>query len=91
MSTKDPSSETDRTPQQQDQLEQHSLPGINQAGRGPGNPERQDRGEDRREDRQEAQREDKAGPQREDGNDSQLEQHSLPGINQAGVTAGERG
>ena len=55
---------------EQDQLEEHSLPGTNQAGQGPSSCEETDQenttgGE---------------GPQPQD----QLEEHSLPGTNQAG-------
>ena len=54
----------------QDELEEHSLPGTNQAGKGPGSCKESDqenrpRGE---------------GAQHE----NQLEEHSLPGTNQAG-------
>ena len=51
----------------QDQLEEHSLPGTNQAGKGPGSCETDDR-EQR-----------SGGGQHED----ELEEHSLPGTNQA--------
>ena len=53
-----------------DQLEAHSLPGTNQAGKGPGSREKHDH-------------EDRPGgaePQEQ----KQLEKHSLPGTNQAG-------
>ena len=51
-----------------DQREQHSLPGTNQAGKGPNAPEPQD---------------ETAGPRRGSAHE-QLDKHSLPGTNQAG-------
>jgi hypothetical protein len=53
----------------QDQLEEHSLPGTNQAGKGPSSGEENDQ-ENRP----------GGGSQHQD----QLEEHSLPGTNQAG-------
>ena len=53
-----------------DQLEEHSLPGTNQAGKGPGSPET---GTPKN-----APRGAESPPQ------GQLENHSLPGTNQAG-------
>jgi hypothetical protein len=53
----------------QDQLEEHSLPGTNQAGEGPGACENDD--------------EAAAGGDASQQQD-QLEEHSLPGTNQAG-------
>ena len=58
----------------QDQLEDHSLPGTNQAGKGPGSPEKND--EENR----------PCGGEAED--QDQLEDHSLPGTNQAGKGPG---
>ena len=54
----------------QDQLEEHSLPGTNQAGKGPSSCEKND----------EENRPGGGGAQHQD----QLEEHSLPGTNQAG-------
>jgi hypothetical protein len=57
----------------QDQLEEHSLPGTHQAGKGPGTCEETDQ-------------ENGPGldePQQQD----QIEEHSLPGTNQAGKEA----
>jgi hypothetical protein len=54
----------------QDQLEEHSLPGTNQAGKGPGPSEKNDQ----------ENRPGGGGAQHQD----QLEEHSLPGTNQAG-------
>jgi hypothetical protein len=53
----------------EDQLEKHSLPGTNQAGKGPSSPERN----------HESRRPPGAQPQ------EQLDEHSLPGTNQAGT------
>ena len=54
----------------EEQLEKHSLPGTNQAGKGPGSCE-SDETDD--------------GPVgREGRQQDQLEEHSLPGTNQAG-------
>lgn len=53
----------------QDQLDEHSLPGTHQAGKGPGACEGDDQ----------ENRPDGAGPHQE-----RLEKHSLPGTNQAG-------
>jgi hypothetical protein len=53
-------------------LEKHSLPGTNQAGKGPGEREGRDPGDGPEE----------AEPRGED----HLEKHSLPGTNQAGKT-----
>ena len=52
----------------QDQIEEHSLPGTNQAGKGPGS--REDGDQESRP---------SEGPEEE-----QIEEHSLPGTNQAG-------
>jgi hypothetical protein len=57
----------------QDRLEEHSLPGTNQAGKGPGSSEENDQ------ENQESGPGD-TGSQHQD----QLEEHSLPGTNQAG-------
>ena len=54
----------------QDQLEEHSLPGTNQAGKGPGSGEKSDQ-------------ENGPGAGGAEHQD-QLEEHSLPGTNQAG-------
>jgi len=54
----------------QDQLNEHSLPGTNQAGKEPGSREGNDQ----------ENRPGGGGPQHRD----QLEKHSLPGTNQAG-------
>ena len=54
----------------QDQLEEHSLPGTNQAGKGPSANEENDQ----------ENRPGGGGPQHQD----QLKEHSLPGTNQAG-------
>jgi hypothetical protein len=54
----------------QDQLEEHSLPGTNQAGKGPGSCEKNDP----------ENRPSGEGVEHQD----QLEKHSLPGTNQAG-------
>jgi hypothetical protein len=54
----------------EDQLEEHSLPGTHQAGKGPGSREQNDH-ENR-----------PAGAEAE--HQEQLEEHSLPGTNQAG-------
>jgi hypothetical protein len=54
----------------QDQLEEHSLPGTNQAGKGPSSCEKNDQ----------ANRPGGGGAQHQD----QLEEHSLPGTNRAG-------
>jgi hypothetical protein len=51
-----------------DQLEEHSLPGTNQAGKGPGSGEKNDQ---------------QNRPTGE-GAQEHLEEHSLPGTNQAG-------
>ncbi len=56
------------------QLEEHSLPGTNQAGKGP-------------EPRQDADPENR--PKADRPNDDALEEHSLPGTNQAGKGPGE--
>jgi hypothetical protein len=60
----------------QDQLEEHSLPGTNQAGKGPATGEKNDQ-------------QNRPGGQ---GANDQLEEHSLPGTNQAGKgpSSGER-
>lgn len=58
---------------QQDQLEEHSLPGTNQAGTGPGSSE-DDPGDASTE----------GTPQRQED----LDAHSLPGTNQAGTGPG---
>jgi hypothetical protein len=60
----------DKNRGKQNQLEEHSLPGTNQAGKGPGSPEENDQNDGS--DRGRAQDQD------------QLEEHSLPGTNQAG-------
>ena len=52
----------------QDQLDEHSLPGTNQAGKGPGSCEENDQ---------------ENGPGRETQHPDQLDEHSLPGTNQA--------
>ena len=52
----------------QDQLEQHSLPGTNQAGKGPSSGEKNDQ----------------ENTPSEGAAQDQLEEHSLPGTNQAG-------
>jgi hypothetical protein len=62
----------------QDQLDEHSLPGINQAGKGPGSREKND---------QESKR-GSEGSQHQ--HQHQLEEHSLPGTNQAGKGPGSR-
>ena len=54
----------------QDQLNEHSLPGTNQAGTGPGSCEKNDQ----------ENRPGGGGAEHQD----QLEKHSLPGTNQAG-------
>jgi hypothetical protein len=54
----------------QDQLEEHSLPGTNQAGKGP----------DASEENDQENRPGRGGAPRQ----KQLEEHSLPGTNQAG-------
>jgi hypothetical protein len=54
---------------EQDHLEKHSLPGTNQAGKGP-EPSEEDDAEDK--------------PGRGRQRDGALEKHSLPGTNQAG-------
>jgi hypothetical protein len=54
----------------QDQLEEHTFPGTNQAGKGPGSGEQNDQ-ENR-----------PGGAEAE--HQEQLEEHSLPGTNQAG-------
>lgn len=54
----------------QDQLEKHSLPGTNQAGKGPSSCEKNDQGN----------RPGDGGKQHLD----ELEEHNLPGTNQAG-------
>jgi hypothetical protein len=54
----------------QDQLEEHSLPGTHQAGKGPGTSDENDT-------------ESRPGGG-ETQNEDQLEGHSLPGTNQAG-------
>jgi hypothetical protein len=54
----------------QDQLQEHSLPGTNQAGKGPSSCEKNDQ-------------ENKPGVEVSEHQD-QLEGHSLPGTNQAG-------
>jgi hypothetical protein len=59
---------------EQEQLEEHSLPGTNQAGKGPGSSEENDQ-------------ENRAGggeAAHQDQLEEQLEEHSLPGTNQAG-------
>ena len=56
-----------------DQFEEHSLPGTNQAGKGPGSCERNDP-ENR--------------PGGVGAHQDQLEEHSLPGTNQAGKEPG---
>jgi hypothetical protein len=56
------------------QLEEHSLPGTNQAGKGPGSCEENEQ-ENRRDGR---------GPEHQ----NQIEEHSLPGTNQAGKGPG---
>lgn len=54
----------------QEPLEKHSLPGTNQAGRGPGSGEQDEPGQ---------------GPEDARAPDhGQLDSHSLPGTNQAG-------
>jgi hypothetical protein len=53
-----------------DQLDEHSLPGTNQAGKGPGSCEQNDQ----------EKRRGGAGAEHQD----QVEEHSLPGTNQAG-------
>ena len=58
-----------------DQLQEHSLPGTNQAGKGPGSSEQDDRQK-------------KAGEEAADTQE-QLDEHSLPGTNQAGKGPGE--
>ncbi len=55
---------------EQDQLEEHSLPGTNQAGKGPGSGEQNDQ--------------EKRPGGAEAEHQEQLEEHSLPGTNQAG-------
>jgi hypothetical protein len=55
----------------QDQLEEHSLPGTNQAGKGPGACEKDDQDN----------RPDGGGRAK---HDDQLQEHSLPGTNQSG-------
>jgi hypothetical protein len=55
---------------EQDQLQEHSLPGTNQAGKGPGSCEETDQ----------ENRPGRGGPQHPE----RLEEHSLPGTNQAG-------
>ena len=60
----------------QDQLEKHSLPGTNQAGKGSGPGETHD--QENRPGDGEAQQQDR------------LEKHSLPGTNQAGKGPGSR-
>jgi hypothetical protein len=59
----------------QDQLEHHSLPGTNQAGKGP------EPSEDNQKNRPDGEE-----PQGQD----HLEAHSLPGTNQAGNVRGDR-
>jgi hypothetical protein len=54
---------------EQDQLEEHSLPGTNQAGKGPDACEQPDP---------------ENTPGRGRQHDAALEEHSLPGTNQAG-------
>ena len=59
--------------QLEEQLEEHSLPGTNQAGKGPGSSEDNDQ-------------ENRPGGEaaHQDQLEEQLEEHSLPGTNQAG-------
>ena len=59
----------------QDQLEKHSLPGTNQAGKGPG--------------RSESEHEPTKSPARGAQEQDRLEKHSLPGTNQAGKGASD--
>ena len=57
-------------------LEEHSLPGTNQAGKGPGSREENDQ---------------QNGPSgAKSQHQRQLEEHSLPGTNQAGKGPGSR-
>ncbi len=58
---------------EQDQLEEHSLPGTNQAGKGSDQCEAADP---------------EKGPARGQRHDAALEEHSLPGTNQAGKGPG---
>ena len=58
---------------EQEQLEEHSLPGTNQAGKGPGSSETTNR---------------ENSPSSEGHDKEQLEEHSLPGTNQAGKGPG---
>ena len=61
---------------EQRHLEEHSLPGTNQAGKGPGSRQENDQ----------ENRVDGEGSQHQ----RQLEEHSLPGTNQAGKGPGSR-
>ncbi len=56
-----------------DQLDEHSLPGTNQAGKGPGSCEENDQ---------------ENGPGGGTPDPDQLDEHSLPGTNQAGEGPG---
>ena len=58
---------------EQEELEEHSLPGTNQAGKGPGSNEKTPEN----------------SPGREGHDKEQLEEHSLPGTNQAGKGPGD--
>ena len=60
----------------QQYLEEHSLPGTNQAGKGPGSREKND------------QQNRPSGAKSQ--HQRQLEEHSLPGTNQAGKGPGSR-
>ena len=57
-----------------DQRDQHSLPGTNQAGKGPSSSEQHDR--------------EKQPSEGEADTSEQLDEHSLPGTNQAGTGPG---
>ena len=57
----------------QEPLEEHSLPGTNQAGKGPGASDDDDQ---------------ESGPNGEAAGQDPLEDHSLPGTNQAGKGPG---
>lgn len=63
---------------QPEQIEEHSLPGTNQAGKGPGESEEEDVERGRLGTADETTRPADAPPE------GQVEQHSLPGTNQAG-------
>ena len=56
-----------------EQIDAHSIPGTNQAGKGPGSCEKTDR---------------ENSPSGEGQHKDQLEEHSLPGTNQAGKGPG---